>query len=66
MTGFQAIAVLIGPPISGYILGTSGSVSRQLSRLPFAIGLNGSVIMIGAGCALWARYLQSRALKAKI
>ncbi|KAJ9096002.1 hypothetical protein QFC21_005365 [Naganishia friedmannii] len=47
--GFQAIAVLIGPPISGYILGTSGSVSRQLSRLPFAIGLNGSVIMIGAG-----------------
>ncbi|KAJ9121507.1 hypothetical protein QFC22_002124 [Naganishia vaughanmartiniae] len=64
--GFQAIAVLIGPPISGYILGTSGSVARQLSRLPFAIGLNGTVIMIGAGCALWARCLQDRTLKAKI
>ncbi|KAI5451485.1 U4/U6-U5 snRNP complex subunit dib1 [Naganishia albida] len=64
--GFQALAVLIGPPISGYILGTSGSAAQQMARFPYAIALNGSVIMIGACCALIARYMQSKKLVAKI
>ncbi|GHJ87898.1 hypothetical protein NliqN6_4300 [Naganishia liquefaciens] len=64
--GFQALAVLIGPPISGYILGTSGSAAEQMARFPYAIMLDGIVIMIGAGCAAWARLMQSRTLVAKI
>lgn len=64
--GFQALAVLIGPPISGYILGTSGSAAQQMARFPYAILLDGIVIMIGAGCAAWARFMQSKTLVAKI
>ena len=37
-----------------------------MARFPYAILLDGIVIMIGAGCAAWARFMQSKALVAKI
>jgi len=57
----QSFAQLIGPPISGALLG-GGTVEEQLSRFPHAIILGGVMMLISATCVAVGRWSLERRL----
>lgn len=60
----QAIPALIGPPLSGLVLGQAAAT--QFARFPYAIALNGSVMAIAGLTIGGARLTLSRKLLAKV
>lgn len=64
MFAFQSVSFLIGPPISGYILGTDPA--RQMDNFKWAIIFNGGLLVIATVFAIVARMIQSRKWKKKV
>ncbi|KAG7566842.1 hypothetical protein FFLO_01343 [Filobasidium floriforme] len=56
--GCQSLALLLGPPISGYILGNNPA--KQMGNYKYAIIMNGLLMMLATGFAMGARYFQTR------
>jgi MFS family permease len=63
-TGMQSIAMLLGPPVAGYIVGNNPVT--QLRNYKHAIILNGSLLILATGFAIAAKLLQNKDWKAKI
>ncbi len=62
--GFSAIPLLIGPPISGAILGTDPS--KLLQRFEYATILNGLMMVLAAVALIIGRCLQDKRLFVKV
>jgi hypothetical protein len=60
LPGCQSIALLLGPPISGYILGTNPA--KQMGNYKYAIIMNGLLMVLATGFAVGARLYQSKKL----
>lgn len=64
VSGCQSLALLLGPPISGYILGNDPA--KQFANYKYAIVLNGLLMVLATGFAIGARYFQTKKIWAVI
>jgi hypothetical protein len=64
VTGFQASALLIGPPISGVILGQDST--QLLSKFKYGIILNGIMLLLGAAFGIGGKLYQDKRLFGKV
>lgn len=60
LTTCLSVAALVGPPISGAILGATGESYMHVAAF------SGSVVFAGVGCMMGARYLVLGGLKGRM